>query len=100
MRTLPLLLASAVLLAAGAASAQGTPAGSSAPPTPDSSAPLGSPSNPIPQSSPTPAAQAFQLKAGDPTVVSNQPIPDTPQNRAAYGQPMSRTGKSTPATGD
>jgi hypothetical protein len=63
-------------------------------------APLGSPEHPIPQNSPTPPEQAYHLKAGDPNVVSNAPIPDTPQTRQAYGQPMSRTGKSTQPSGN
>ena len=38
------------------------------------------------------------MKAGDPNVVSNGPVPDTPENRAKYGKPMSNAGKrSTPA---
>jgi hypothetical protein len=63
-------------------------------------APLGSPDHPIPQNSPTPSDQAYKLKAGDPNVVSNAPVPDTPQNRAALGQPLSHGGKATPASGD
>jgi hypothetical protein len=31
---------------------------------------------------------------------SAQPVPDTPANRAAYGQPMSRTGRLTRPIGD
>jgi len=34
------------------------------------------------------------------TVVSNAPIPDTPENRAKYGQPMSRAGKRTKPIGN
>jgi hypothetical protein len=38
------------------------------------------------------------MKAGDASVVSNGPVPDTPANRARYGKPMSNAGKkSTPA---
>jgi len=51
-------------------------------------------------SSPTPADEAFKLKAGDPTVVSNSPIPDTPANRRLYGGPMSNAGRHTAASGD
>jgi hypothetical protein len=107
-----LLMATAAALIATAASAQPAPAAQDqAPPTQDAapppppqadpaSAPAGSPQNPIPQNSPTPSDQAFHLKAGDPNVVSNGPVPDTPENRAAYGQPMSRTGKATTPSGD
>src|SRR6202012_2012747 len=56
----------------------------------DPNAPLGSPGNPIPQASPTPPDQASGLQAGDPTVVSNGPVPDTPSNRARYGEPRSQ----------
>jgi hypothetical protein len=90
------------MLLAGAASAQDAPQGA-APPSSgasDPSAPLGSPANPIPQSSPTPSDQAFHLKAGDPNVVSNGPVPDTPENRAAYGKPMSHAGKHTKPAGN
>ena len=52
------------------------------------------------QSSPTPPDQAYALKAGDPSVVSNAPVADTPANRARYGGPLSRTGKRTPPVGN
>jgi hypothetical protein len=51
-------------------------------------------------SSPTPPDEAFRLKAGDPTVVSNNPIPDTPANRQLYGGPTSRAGRHSAASGD
>ncbi len=41
---------------------------------------------------------ASKMKAGDPGVVSNAPVPDTPENRDKYGRPMSHAGKvSSPA---
>ena len=52
------------------------------------------------ESSPTPAANAYTLKAGDPNVISNPPVPDTPANRAAFGKPMSNAGRHTAASGD
>ena len=52
------------------------------------------------QSSPTPPDQAYTLKAGDPSVVSNAPVADTPENRAKYGRPMSNAGKRTAAAGN
>jgi hypothetical protein len=61
---------------------------------------LGSPANPIPLSSPTAAKDASALVAGDPTVVSNSPIPDTKANRARYGRPMSAAGRATKAAGN
>jgi hypothetical protein len=51
-------------------------------------------------SSPTPADEAYKLKAGDPNVVSNNPVPDTPANRHLYGGPMSNAGRHTAASGD
>jgi hypothetical protein len=54
----------------------------------------------IPLSSPTPVAQAYLLKAGDPSVVSNPPVPDTPATRRAYGGPDSNGGKKTRPVGN
>jgi len=53
----------------------------------------------VPVSSQSPEAQA-SLKAGDPNVVSNEPVADTPENRAKYGAPMSSAGKRTTAKGN
>lgn len=33
-------------------------------------------------------------------VVANAPIPDTPENRAKYGQPLSRAGRATAPNGN
>lgn len=52
------------------------------------------------QDSPTPPDQAWKLKAGDPSVVTNGPVPDTAENRAKYGQPMSNGGRRTRAVGN
>ena len=54
----------------------------------------------IPTGSPTPVEQAYLLKAGDPTVVSNPPVPDTPETRRAYGGPESNGGKKTRPVGN
>lgn len=35
-----------------------------------------------------------------PTLIASRPIPDTRANRARYGQPLSRSGRRTPAIGD
>ncbi len=50
-------------------------------------------------SSQSPDAQAT-LKAGDPNVVSNGPVADTPENRAKYGKPMSNAGRRTAPKGN
>jgi len=68
--------------------------------TRDPSAPMGSAANPIPENSPTPAAQAGTLVAGDPTVTSNGPVPDTKANRARYGKPLSATGRASQPAGN
>ena len=34
------------------------------------------------------------------TTLTNGPVPDTKENRAKYGQPMSNAGKRTPAKGN
>lgn len=52
------------------------------------------------QSSPTPPDQAYRLKAGDPFVVSNGPVPDTAENRARYGAPLSNGGRQTTPAGN
>ena len=66
----------------------------------DTSAPLGSTANPAPQTSPTQADDAWRLKAGDPSVISNAPVPDTDANRGRFGQPMSHAGRATAPAGD
>ncbi len=43
---------------------------------------------------------ASKLKAGDANVVSNGPVPDTPDARAQYGRPLSDAGKRTAPNGD
>lgn len=63
-------------------------------------APIGSASNPIPLDSPTPAELAHRLVAGDPSVVTNGPIPDTPSNRAIHGPPNSRAGRASAPDGN
>jgi hypothetical protein len=66
----------------------------------DQTAPIGSPANPEPLSSPTPVDQASGLTAGDTSVVSNGPVPDTAANRARYGSPMSHAGRVTTPAGN
>jgi|SRR5579863_10352126 hypothetical protein len=109
MRFAPLLpIAALAVLAAGAAAAQTSPSGgmndqsttaapSAAQAATSASATIGAGGV---TSSPTPADEAYKLKAGDPNVVSNAPIPDTPANRHMYGGPMSNAGRHTAPTGD
>lgn len=53
----------------------------------------------LPASSMSPDQQAT-LKAGDANVVSNPPVADTPENRKAYGAPLSNAGKRSGAKGN
>lgn len=52
------------------------------------------------QDSPTPPENAWALKAGDPNVVTNGPVPDTRENRARFGGPMSNGGRRTRPAGN
>ncbi len=113
---LNMLFAAAAIAAmtAGAAAAQtaAAPGGPDAAPAPmnsDATAPSASQNgmpaaattnNVVLESSPTPAASAYTLKAGDPNVISNGPVPDTPANRAHYGKPMSNAGRHTTPAGN
>lgn len=52
-----------------------------------------------------PASSLTTTMTGEPgtvttRTVTNGPIPDTAENRAKYGQPMSRAGKRTAAAGN
>ncbi len=44
--------------------------------------------------------QAQALAAGDNTLVTNGPVPDTPQNRARLGAPLSHAGRATAPAGN
>jgi hypothetical protein len=37
---------------------------------------------------------------GDATLITNGPVPDTPENRAKYGKPMSNAGRHTAPAGN
>lgn len=52
------------------------------------------------QDSPTAPEDAWRLKAGDPNVVANAPIPDTVENRRLYGGPISNGGRQTVPAGN
>ena len=53
-----------------------------------------------PRASSDTLGDASKLKAGDPNVVSNGPVPDTAADRAQYGKPLSDAGKRTAPSGD
>ncbi|MFZ5670109.1 MAG: hypothetical protein ACOY4K_11490 [Pseudomonadota bacterium] len=52
------------------------------------------------QDSPTPPEDAWRLKAGDPNVISNAPVPDTVENRMRFGGPISEGGRRTVPAGN
>jgi len=108
MRLAPLLTIAAVAaLAAGAAAAQAPTTNgandqsNAASSTNQAAAPAAATTYPGGvTSSPTPADQAYTLKAGDPNVITNGPVADTPENRKLYGGPMSNAGRHTAPKGD
>jgi hypothetical protein len=53
-----------------------------------------------PQMAPQVPAQAALNPYGGPTVIASRPVPDTPRDRALYGQPMSQSGRMTAPIGD
>ncbi|MBO9557953.1 MAG: hypothetical protein J7515_05130 [Caulobacter sp.] len=63
-------------------------------------APTGTATDTAGRVSSMPAEQQATLKAGDPNVVSNPPVADTPENRKLYGAPLSHAGKRTAAKGN
>ena len=82
---------------------QAAPADQSAPPTPPADSSMGGSMSgqTADQTAMGAAANAsVTVNAQGQQVVASQPVPDTPQNRAQYGQPMSRAGKLTKPTGD
>lgn len=59
------------------------------------------PAAPEPQASDVTSADTAAAPASyTTTTVTNGPVPDTPENRARYGQPMSHAGKQTAARGN
>ena len=52
-------------------------------------------------SSPAPTTTTMASNTGvNVQTVTNGPVPDTPENRAKYGQPMSHAGKKTAPVGN
>ena len=66
-----------------------------APPTAPSAAAMGADVSTTVSSSSTPVAGTVTV-----TTLTNGPVPDTAENRAKYGSPMSRAGKMTRAAGN
>jgi hypothetical protein len=104
----------ATCLFVGVAAAQPT----SAPSTPPAPAPAAAPPAPQDQSAPAAADRATQASANTTKpanatvavtvdanglrhlVISSPPVPDTPENRAKYGQPLSNAGRQTKPAGN
>jgi hypothetical protein len=107
MRNLILSVSAAAIaaLAAGSAASETPAPNATQPPVASSASQAGAPTAATigpggVASSPTPANQAYLLKAGEPNVVSNGPVPDTAANRRLYGGPMSNAGRHTAPIGD
>jgi hypothetical protein len=106
MRLITTITAAAALaLAAGAAYAQSTGSGdmTQANGQPQAAQPATEAGQPAAASSSMSTAGLPPIdtaKAGDPNVITNGPIPDTPENRAKYGQPMSNAGRHTKPAGN
>ncbi len=93
------ILCAACLTAAGAAFAQPVnPSGDTAVNPPSAPADAAPPAGGYASSDTL--GDTSKLKAGDVGVVSNGPVPDTKENRAKYGRPMSHAGRHTAPTGD
>jgi len=60
-----------------------------APPSSAPSAPIGAAAN-----------TSTTVDANGSQVIASQPVPDTPANRAAFGQPLSHAGKHTAPKGN
>jgi hypothetical protein len=108
MRLTPLAMIAAIaalVAAAAAAQAPASTATSRQPTVADSATGAGTPTSAAigageVSSSPTPADQAYTLRAGQPNVISNGPVPDTAENRRLYGGPMSNAGRHTAPRGN
>ena len=101
------LIATAACLIGAAAYAQpattdqAPPAGAQSMPQ-DNSAPATSTDMSAPGSDRRFAANTFVATVGanGAQVIASQPVPDTPANRAAFGQPLSHAGKHTKPAGN
>ena len=94
------LAAAAASLIGGLAYAQGMSDTQSAPPADTSSTQAPSADNAAVAQTGVRRETSSTVDGRTVTVVSNAPIPDTPENRAKFGQPMSRAGKRTKPAGN
>jgi hypothetical protein len=96
------MLATAACLIGATAYAQ-TDNGAPAPqPPPQSSMPADNGQAPADATAPTGVAgnASATVGANGDVTVASQPVPDTPANRKAFGQPLSRAGKRTAPKGN
>lgn len=109
MRIAGFVAATLFALLAGAANAQPPADDSQRPPMPTTTEPATLPATAsvattVPSDVTAPASSSVTYEAGNTTLtntmVTNGPVADTPENRAKYGQPMSRAGKRTAAKGN
>jgi hypothetical protein len=70
------------------------------PPPPEPMADMAPPPPPAPAAEPPTRMYSSVDQTPTVTVVTNGPVPDTPDNRARYGGPMSRAGKHTTPAGN
>ena len=90
-----------VVAMAGAAWAQDTSgAMTPATPAPDPAQAVGAPSSKAAPSADTSGANSSATASAQDTTVTNGPVPDTADNRAKYGAPMSHAGKKTKPAGN
>ncbi|HXQ14797.1 MAG TPA: hypothetical protein VN814_09265 [Caulobacteraceae bacterium] len=109
------LIATAACLLGAAAYAQPTTTDKTAPPAASSDMNAAPPANagPAPDAMPSTGAMpattaqtgaaantSATVDANGTQVIASQPVPDTPANRAAYGQPLSHAGKHTAPKGN
>jgi hypothetical protein len=111
---LTIATAAAALLGGAAYAQEPTPPGAGSAPADSTTSAQPLPEDPtVPANSTTEAAPAAPAPAATTTAtdastgatltnmtVTNGPVPDTAENRAKYGQPMSRAGKRTAARGN
>ena len=96
------LFAAAASVLAGAAAAQPTDNASSASYPPAGADRMSAPDNAGPPAAQTAAGTETSAVVNGQTVqvIASPPVPDTPENRAKYGQPLSRAGKRTKPIGN
>jgi hypothetical protein len=83
-----------------AAPDQTAPPEQAAPAPPASASDQGASMQNAPAASATGTESSAQVAEGGPQVIAGQPVPDTPDNRAKYGQPLSHAGKHTAPSGN